>query len=284
MTDFIADRHFSASDGRKIAFCDTGGDGPPVLCLAGLTRDSRDFEPLMLHLVPDYRMISMDYRGRGQSGWAEDAVAEYQLEREGTDAVELLDHLGLEAATVLGTSRGGLIGMGLAANLPGRVRALILNDIGPVLDVGGIEFILAYLGRPLEFPDFDAAAAMLTSLYGPSAPDMTHDDWLAYARRSFFEGEDGRPALSYDPKLRDAVEASLTDAPPDIWPLFESITCPVLALRGANSNILTEETFAEMQTRKPAMAAVAVPDRGHCPLLDEPVSLDALRGFLGGLS
>ncbi|MEL6479663.1 MAG: alpha/beta hydrolase, partial [Pseudomonadota bacterium] len=264
-------------------YADTGGAGAPLLCLAGLTRDSRDFGPLIPHLAGAYRLISMDYRGRGQSDWAKDAVVEYQIPVEGRDALELLDHLGIERAVLVGTSRGGLIGIDLATRQPERLSALVLNDIGPVIDLGGIQFILSYLGRPLEFADFGAAASMLMTVYGPSAPDLSHADWVAYARRSFAD-EQGRPALSYDPKLRDAVEASIPDAPPDLWPLFDAIACPVLTLRGANSNILTAETFAEMQARKPGMSAVEVPDRGHCPLLDEPASLAALRAFLESLT
>ena len=271
--------HFTASDGRRIAFADSGGDGPPVLCLAGLTRDSRDFSVLIPHLTPDFRLIAMDYRGRGQSGWAEDPVAEYDVMVEARDAVELLFHLGLPGAAIIGTSRGGLIGMGLAAQMPGLVKALVLNDIGPELDLGGVGYIMTYLGKPVAFPDFDAAGRAMMAEYGPSAPDLTEADWIAYARRSFHEDQ-GRPTLSYDPKLRDAVAASVSGEVPDLWAIFDGATCPAMVLRGLNSNLLTGETVARMVARKPELAAIDVANRGHCPLLDEPVVLEALIPFL----
>lgn len=269
--------HFTASDGRRIAFSDVG-KGAPILCLAGLTRDARDFGPLRPHLG-DYRMVTMDYRGRGASEWAADPVAEYQLPIESRDALELLDHLDIEAATIVGTSRGGLIGMGLAAMTPDRITALVLNDIGPVLETVGIDFILTYLGQPVNFPDFETAADRLMETYGPTAPDLTLADWQAHAER-LFHADHGRPVLSYDPKLRDAVIASLPDAPPDLWPIFEAITKPMLALRGANSNLLTAETLAGMAARKPGMLTAEIPNRGHCPILDEPETLAALLPFL----
>lgn len=272
-------QHFTSSDGRRIAFTDSGGTGPAVLCLAGLTRDSRDFGPLTPHLTPGFRMIAMDYRGRGASDHAKDPVTEYQLPVEGRDAVELLDHLGLARAALIGTSRGGMIGMGLAATMPARISAMVLNDIGPVIDLNGIALIMTYLGRPIPHTDLDAAAAAFLALYGDSAPDLTHADWRAYAERTFHM-RDARPVLSYDPRLREAVEASIPDAPPDLWPLFEAVACPLLVLRGANSNILSAKTVAEMARRKPALTAVEVPNRGHCPLLDEPAVLDAMIPFL----
>ncbi|MEM7507530.1 MAG: alpha/beta hydrolase [Pseudomonadota bacterium] len=272
-------QHFTASDGRKIAFSDSGGSGPAVLCLAGLTRDSRDFAPLSPHLTPDFRVITMDYRGRGASDHATDPVTEYQPQIEGRDAVELLAHLGIERTSLIGTSRGGMIGMGLAASMPNLIGALVLNDIGPVIDLDGIGVIMTYLGKPIPHTDLDAAAAAFLALYGDTAPDLTLSDWRGYAERTFHM-RDGRPVLSYDPALRGAVEASIPDAPPDLWPLFDAINAPLLILRGENSNILSADTVAEMQRRKPNLTAVEVPNRGHCPMLDEPAVLEAMLPFL----
>ncbi|MBY8974863.1 alpha/beta hydrolase [Rhodobacteraceae bacterium NNCM2] len=269
----------TASDGRRIAFSDTGGDGPAILCLAGLTRDRRDFEALAEHLSPDYRVVSMDYRGRGDSEWAKDPLTEYHPAIEGRDAVELLVHLGIPSATIIGTSRGGMIGMGLAAQAPQLVKALILNDIGPVIEAYGLERIMGYLGRPLPYRTFEAAVAGLKVAFEGGMPTLTDEEWVAYAQRTFHE-ENEHPILSYDAKLREAVEAAMESSPADFWPIFEAVTCPVLVLRGANSDLLADSTVAEMKARKPGTESALIPDRGHCPFLDEPEALDAIDNFL----
>ncbi|MEM7177437.1 MAG: alpha/beta hydrolase [Pseudomonadota bacterium] len=270
---------FTASDGRRIAYSDTGGDGPVVLCLAGLTRDQRDFIDLAAHLGAAYRVIAMDYRGRGQSEWAENPLGEYTPPVEGRDAVELLAHLAIPDVTLLGTSRGGLIGMGLAAQAPALVRALILNDIGPVIDDAGIRRIMSYLGRPLPYANFEAAAQGLKAAYAGDAPTVTDAQWLSYARNTFHDDQ-GHPILSYDPKLRDSVAAAIEGPQIDLWPVYDAISCPLLVLRGANSNLFSAATLDEMQRRKPALTATIVPDRGHCPFLDEPEALAAIDTFL----
>ncbi|MEM1277798.1 MAG: alpha/beta hydrolase [Pseudomonadota bacterium] len=270
---------FKASDGRQIAFTDTGEGGPAVLCLAGLTRDSRDFANLARHLAPQYRVVTMDYRGRGASEWASNPVAEYSVLVEARDAVELLADLGISSTTLLGTSRGGLIGMGLAAQMPGLIRGLILNDIGPELIPSGLDFIMTYLGRPVTHPSFEAAAAGLKAAFEAEATDLTDADWLAFARDTYVE-RDGKPALSYDPKLREAVAAAMSGPMPDLWPIFDAISCPTLVFQGANSGLLSPETVAKMQRRKPSLQAVEIPNRGHCPFLNEPPALTAIDRFL----
>ncbi|MBK0401036.1 alpha/beta hydrolase [Limibaculum sp. M0105] len=273
-----APRRFASADGRRIAY-DVAGDGPAVLCLPGLTRSMRDFEPIAAHLASRHRVLRMDYRGRGGSDWAEAPCAEYTPMVEGGDAALLLAHLGIARTAILGTSRGGLIGMGLAAKAPAMVSCLILNDVGPVIEPAGIEAILGYLGRDPGFPDFDAAAAGLHRAHAASFPDLDRAAWLAQARR-IFRDEGGRPALDYDPRLREAVEAALAAGPADLWPLFDEIEVPILVLRGANSEVLSPATLAQMQARKPGLVAVTVPDRGHVPFLDEPVALAAIDTFL----
>ncbi|MEM9043060.1 MAG: alpha/beta hydrolase [Pseudomonadota bacterium] len=271
--------NFKASDGRRIAYTDTGGSGPIVLCLSGLTRDSRDFAKLKDHLAPEYRVLTMDYRGRGASEWAADPINEYTVLVEGRDAVELLGHLGIPSVLLLGSSRGGLIGMGLAVQTPGLIKALILNDIGPELVPSGLDFIMTYLGRPVAYSDFDAAAAGLKAAFEGEAPDLTDDDWLDFAHDTYAD-QDGKPSLSYDPKLRDAVAAAMEGPLPDLWPFYENVDCPVLVIRGANSGLLSPETVAEMKRRKPALRTAEIPNRGHCPFLDEPSSLAAIQAFL----
>lgn len=270
---------FAAPDGRRLAFHDDGA-GPVVLCLAGLTRDSRDFAALTRHLAPRHRVLRLDARGRGESEWAQDPVAEYQLPVESGDAVALLDHLGIARATIIGTSRGGLIGMGLGAAMPDRVAALVLNDIGPVVEPGGIEAIMGYLGIEPGWASFEEAATEMARTLGPAFPDLDAARWLDFAR-ALYRDEGGRPRLSYDPRLRDAVAASMEAAPADLWAVFDALAeLPLLTIRGGRSNILSAETLAEMARRRPDMAHVTLDNRGHVPFLDEPPALAAIDLFL----
>ncbi|MDT8344430.1 MAG: alpha/beta hydrolase [Thermohalobaculum sp.] len=271
-------RRFASADGRRIAYAQAGA-GPAVLCLPGLTRSMRDFADVAARLARGYRVVRLDYRGRGGSDRAENPLAEYTPMVEGGDAALLMAHLGIARAAILGTSRGGLIGMGLAAKAPAMVSCLILNDVGPVVEPAGLAAIMDYLGREPGFADFAAAAAGLRRSYGAQVAGLDHADWLAFARR-IYRDEGGRPALDYDPRLRESVEAAIAAGPADLWPLFDAIEVPILVLRGANSDLLSAATLAQMQARKPGLIAVTVPDRGHVPFLDEPVAVAAIDAFL----
>ena len=267
--------NFTTSDGVSLYYTDEG-DGLPVLCLAGLTRDGRDFDFVAPHLS-DVRLIRLDYRGRGQSDWADPST--YQIPIEARDAMEVLDHLGISQCAILGTSRGGLVAMVMAATIKDRLLGVALNDIGPDIDPRGLDVIKDYLGRtPALATRQEVAAARKAKMTGfANVPDSR---WLEEAQRLFQE-TDGGLALTYDAKLRDAVLEGGAQPAPDLWPLFDALAgLPLVALRGANSDLLSEETFAEMRRRRPDMIAVEVADRGHIPFLDEPESLDAVRRWL----
>ena len=266
---------FTTSDGLSLHYTDEG-KGIPLLCLAGLTRDGRDFDFVAPHLG-GVRLIRLDYRGRGQSDWG--PFETYQIPVEGRDALELLDHLGLERAAVLGTSRGGLIAMVLAATAKDRLLGVALNDIGPEIADTGLEVIKGYLGRrPPHKTHAEVAkrrAEVMTMF-----TNVPESRWLEEAQRLFVETPAGLE-LTYDPKLRDAVLGQGTQPAPDLWPLFDALAgLPLCGIRGANSDLLTAETFAEMMRRRADMIAVEVPDRGHIPFLDEPEALDALRRWI----
>ena len=266
---------FTSSDGLSLFYTDEG-DGLPVLCLAGLTRDGRDFDFVAPHLQ-DVRLIRLDYRGRGQSDWADPAT--YQVPVEARDAVELLDHLGIDKAAVLGTSRGGLIAMVLAATVKDRLLGVALNDIGPEIAEDGLEVIKAYLGRPPTLTSHSEVAEARARVMAGFA-HVPEERWLEEARRLYTETEDGLK-LTYDPRLREAVLDGGAQPAPVMWPLFDALKgLPLVCLRGANSDLLSAETFAEMKARRPDMIAVEVPDRGHIPFLDEPESLAALERWL----
>ncbi len=272
---------FTTSDGKRIYFEDTGG-GTPLLCLAGLTRNSRDFSFLAPH-VTDLRMITMDYRGRGRSDYDPDYL-NYNIFRESHDAIELLDHLGLEKATVLGTSRGGLIAMALAASHPARLCGAILNDMGPVIEPSGIAKIMEYVGAKPTSKTYDEAAAVLKQVMEPQFPGVSLDVWRKQAEIQY-EKQGDRLALRYDPALRAAlIEQAAAGAIPDMWMFFEALRdIPTCVIRGANSDVLGAETLAEMHVRHPNLISAEVPDRGHVPFLNEPQSLDVIRKVLSAV-
>ncbi|WP_204318712.1 alpha/beta fold hydrolase [Pseudooceanicola aestuarii] len=267
--------HFTAADGASIYFEDAG-EGLPLLCLSGLTRNSRDFDYVAPHL-DGVRMIRMDYRGRGQSDRT--GPDTYTLPRESRDAVALLDHLDIPAAAVLGTSRGGMHGMFLAATAPDRVLGAALNDVGPVLDPGGLEAIMTYLGVPPAHDTLEDAARARQA--GATAfPGVPFDRWLQDTGHTVDVTPDGL-RLAYDPALREAVAATLGGPAPDLWPLFDALKGkPTALIVGANSDLLPASVVAEMIARHPGLIVGHVPDRGHAPFLDEPQALTALRNWL----
>ncbi|WP_417263321.1 alpha/beta fold hydrolase [Celeribacter sp.] len=271
--------YFTTSDGLNLAY-DVQGTGVPVLCLAGLTRNMDDFEPVVEHFADRAQIIRLDSRGRGASDH-DPNVMNYSIPQESADALALLDHLGIDKAAILGTSRGGLIAMALAVTAKARLSGVLLNDIGPEMDAQGLSHIMDYLGRPSAYRSFEDAADKLPKALGAQFPNLSRDQWLTYARRIWAEGE-SRLELRYDPGLLEAIKAqSVTGALPDLWPLFEAFDgLPLALLRGENSNLLPRSTYDEMQRRRPDMIAAEVKDRGHVPFLDEPESLDVIARFL----
>ena len=275
MTDLT---HFRAEDGARLAYRDAG-QGLALLCLPGLTRTMADFDYLIPHLPP-LRLIRMDYRGRGDSDWT--GAATYTVEQEGRDALALLDHLGVGKAAILGTSRGGLIGMVLGAVARDRVLGLCLNDIGPAINRDGLTRIMEYVGRNPAGKTFQDHAARLARSPGFQGVPMAR--WLDEAQRQSIETPSGL-RITYDPALREAFLNGYDAPPTDLWPLFDALAgLPMALIRGANSDLLTAETALEMRARRPDMGFAEVPDRGHVPFLDEPEALTVIRAFLKGLT
>ncbi len=270
---------FVTSDGVRLHYVDEG-QGAPVLCLAGLTRNSLDFTYLMTHMG-DYRVLRMDYRGRGQSEYPDDFMS-YNILREGQDAVELMDHLGLDRVTIIGTSRGGLIAMALSVTNPDRLKAVVLNDIGPEVTQIGIERIMDYVGKTPPFPDLDTAAEAMQAGHARDFPDVPLTRWREQAEFMWEDAPDGGVALRYDARLRDALigQAGVGEAP-DLWQLFDGLKAlPTAAIKGQNSDLLSDETFAKMQARHTEMITAVVPNRGHVPFLDEPEAVAAIHELL----
>ncbi len=274
MTDL---QHVTADDGARLVFRDEGA-GLPLLCLPGLTRSMADFDYLIPHLPP-LRLIRMDYRGRGASDWT--GAATYTVPQEAKDALALLDHLGVAKAVILGTSRGGLIGMLLGATARDRIAGLILNDVGPEIARDGLTRIFDYVGRNPAGRTIEGYAERLSR--SPGFCNVPMSRWLEEARKLSVVTTEGL-RIPYDPALRDAFLQAFEGPPVDLWPLFDGLQgLPLALIRGANSDLLTPETALKMRDRRPDMGFAEVPDRAHIPFLDEPEAVSLIRSFLDGL-
>lgn len=266
---------FTTSDGTRLAYRDEG-TGTPLLCLAGLTRTIGDFDYMVPHLPP-CRLIRMDYRGRGQSQWT--GAESYTVPQEGKDALELLDHLGVDRAAVLGTSRGGLIAMVLAAMAKDRLLGICFNDIGPEIHKPGLEKIMDYVGRnPRALTHAALAKALPRNM--PGFANVPESRWMEEARLHYTADADGL-RITYDPALRDSFLAAFKVPEADLWPLFDACAgLPLALIRGANSDLLSPACAAEMCRRQPDMLFTNVPDRAHIPFLDEPEAIGVLHDWL----
>ncbi len=272
---------YASADGRLQLFArDYGGEGPPLLLLHGLTRNSADFEPLAAHLAGRYRLVVPDQRGRGLSD-IDPEPANYRPNIYAQDMFALLDSLGIASAPLIGTSMGGLMAMIMAAAQPRRVGPIVLNDIGPVLDPAGLARIGSYVGGGGPFANWDAAAAACAAINADAFPGFGHADWMAFARRTCRETVDGHVSFAYDAAIAAGFASPATEQA-DLWPLWAMLgTRPVLVLRGALSDLLAPATVTRMeQEHKGPFESREIPDRGHAPLLDEPEALQAIQAFL----
>lgn len=268
---------FTTSDGLKLAYEDEG-EGTVLLCLPGLTRNARDFDDLA-DAISGVRIVRLTYRGRGDSDYDPNYM-NYNVAQETKDALELLDHLGIEKAVFVGTSRGGLIAMLTAFVAKDRMSGVLLNDIGPEVNKDGISRIMEYLGVQPKEKTFAEAATALQETMGTEFPNLTDANWHQLATRYYETGPNGLQ-LNYDPKLRDSVVAQIAQPEIDLWPFFDAIEgVPLALIRGANSDLISEDCSAEMQRRRPDMIYANIPDRGHVPFLNEPKSVEAIELLL----
>lgn len=287
MTNYTNHHYRSADDRLTLYARDYSADmgGTPILMMHGLTRNSADFENIADVLRRTHRLIIPDQRGRGLSDY--DSVPEnYTPAIYVQDMFALLDSLGIERAILLGTSMGGLIAMLMAASRPKVAEALILNDIGPEVNPDGLARLKTYVGRPVEVNNWDDAAEHCRKTNEIAFPGYSDDDWAEFARRTFVTGKTGAPELAYDMAISQGVEGDEPSAAPaDLWPVWKALhSIPILAIRGETSDILSSETLDKMQTRHDgSFSYIAVPGRGHAPMLDEPAATEAIMRFVGSL-
>lgn len=255
-----------------------------ILCIPGLTRNSRDFEELADHLASRYRVLCADLRGRGKSQYAPDPSSYNPLVYL-KDIRLLLDAAEIEKAVLIGTSLGGMLAMLAAASMRARVCAAVLNDIGPVVEVSGIERIRGYVGQNAGFPSWRAAAASIRDKNRAAFPRWGEEDWMRMAHKTCAEGEDGRVRTDYDKRIAQPLQQSGSPANTDLWSVFEaSRGIPTLAIRGELSDILSQQVFDEMKVRLPGLQQALVRNVGHAPFLTEPEARKAIDAFLKSLN
>ncbi|UTW57240.1 alpha/beta hydrolase [Kordiimonas sp. SCSIO 12603] len=285
MTKYTSE-YFTNPDGLKQHYRDYNNapEGAlTVLCMPGLTRNSKDFAGIAEHLSPKYRVICVEQRGRGLSDWDHDP-SRYRPDVYVGDMKALIEHLGLDQVIALGTSLGGLMTIMMSAMYPGIFKAAIINDIGPEVDPKGIERIMSYVGKGTPPQTWDevieATKLANTGVY----PDFTDEEWLAFAKKLYTE-VDGIPTVQYDPAIRNNFEGQSDQSAPDLWPVFEATKdFPMVVVRGEVSDILSHETLMKMANTHPNLTPVTVPDTGHVPFLTEPECTAAIDKLLASIS
>ena len=277
----------SAGDGLRLhARCYGARSAPtlPVVCLPGLARTAADFEALAEALSSDEsrprRVIALDYRGRGQSEYDRDP-AHYNFQVELADLLAVMAALDATPAILIGTSRGGILAMLLAAVRPSAIAGVVLNDIGPVIEPKGLMRIKGYVGKLPQPRSFEEGAEILRRLFDAQFPKLGPDDWIASARRAFRQ-ENGALVPTYDVKLATTLEGVDFEKPfPPLWQQFDALGhCPMMVIRGANSDILSPSTVEAMRTRRATLETIEVPDQGHAPLLAEADVIARIADFV----
>jgi pimeloyl-ACP methyl ester carboxylesterase len=269
--------HFvSAPDGLRLharGYGIRGGRRRPVVCLPGLARTTDDFDSLAAALANDpdraRYVLAIDYRGRGQSEYDANP-GNYNVATEVADLLAVLTALEVEPAVFVGTSRGGILAMMLATVRPSAIAGVVLNDIGPVIEMKGLVRIKSYLGRLPQPKSFQDGGEMLRSLFSAQFPKLGPDDWTMFARRTFKE-HNGSLTPNYDPKLASVLKGiDMARSLPPLWREYDALaSVPMMVIRGANSDILSEQTVAEMRVRRADIDVLVVPEQGHAPLLVE---------------
>ncbi|MGO4449454.1 alpha/beta fold hydrolase [Phyllobacterium sp. TAF24] len=291
MADSVRDIHFSAPDGLQLygrlyqPEVKTGN--LPVICLPGLTRNSRDFHELALFLSQHPQtprpVITFDYRGRGRSAYDPD-WSHYNIGVEAGDVIAGLTHLQINQAVFLGTSRGGLITHILAAIAPQLLAGVILNDIGPEISVEGLQQIGSYLNGARQPTNWNDAADLQRQVHGEYFPALTSEDWQRFARAIYRE-DNGVIRSDYDPNLLKTMEnIDYTQKLPDLWAQFDLMKdLPLLVIRGENTKLLAQETVEEMQRRHNSLQVFNVSGQGHAPLLETGRIPDLIAAFVAGV-
>lgn len=275
------DLYYQSKDGLTLYARHYHASGAPTLiCMPGLTRNSADFQWLCDHLMGQYNIYTMDFRGRGNSQWDVDS-ANYNPLSYARDLESLIHHEQLTNVSLIGTSLGGLVAMIYLAHFEHSVRALVLNDIGPEVNAQGLNRIQQYVGKSCVAESWQDAIAMVKSINSEFFPGLDSNQWESIARALMHEADDGRITFSYDPAIAAAKSNNDSESIPNLWAEFDKLgSLPLLVLRGEFSDILDAQCIRQMQRRHPAMDFCEVANRGHAPLLNEPEVLQTVKKFL----
>lgn len=270
----------SPSGLHRMAYTEWGeADNPRVLvCVHGLTRSGRDFDFLAREMASHYRVVCPDVVGRGDSAWLKDPAG-YIIPQYVADMVNLIARLDVAAVHWLGTSMGGIIGMALAGMENTPVTRLVINDVGPVITAESVKRIGDYVGVDPTWATFDEAQAYVKLISAPFGP-LSEDDWRFLARHTVRQRADGRWGFAYDPRIAEPFKAAFAGQDIDLWPLYESITCPTLVIRGAESDLLSRDTWQQMGQRGPNAGLAEVPGVGHAPMFLSGDQVSIVRDFL----
>jgi pimeloyl-ACP methyl ester carboxylesterase len=275
------DRYWTSGDGLRLHYRDYDGpsDRPPIVCLPGLTRNARDFEPVADRYAGTWRVLSLDFRGRGMSDY-DPKPENYAPPTYAADVLALFDEMKLERAVLFGTSLGGLVTMILAAAAHDRIAGAMLNDIGPEIDPRGIERIRGYVGRASEFATWEEFASALAARNADVYPRYNAAQWEVFARRICREHE-GRIAFDYDMAISNTFNRAPNGPAESAWPLYQALAgFPLLILRGELSDLLDAGVARKMAEVLPDAELVIVDDVGHAPALDEPEAIAGIDRLL----
>ncbi|WEK01736.1 MAG: alpha/beta hydrolase [Candidatus Sphingomonas phytovorans] len=276
-------RYWWSNDGLRLHYRDYPGreDRPPIVCLPGLTRNARDFEDLAARLSPEWRVIAVDLRGRGESAYAKDPMTYVPLTYV-QDVEALLGELAVPSFIAFGTSLGGIVTMLLAGTAREKIAGALLNDVGPEIETAGLSRIRTYVGKSNTWPTWMHAARAVAEANGDVYPHYEIEDWLAMAKRLYRLNSAGRIVLDYDMKIAEPFRVPGNEAGPDMWRALEQLKeVPVLILRGGRSDVLGARTAERMAAALEDAELVTVTGVGHTPALDEPEAVAAIDRLLG---
>lgn len=275
-----------SNDGLRLHARDYAGSkkAPPILCLPGLTRNARDYEALAERLSPDWRVIAVEFRGRGESAQAKDPMS-YVPPTYVQDVDKLIDELGLKQVILFGTSLGGIVSVLIATTRPGLVKGILLNDVGPEISERGLDRIRGYVGQGGSHMSWVHAARAIAETNADVYPHYDLHDWIAMAKRLCRLNSAGRIVFDYDMRIAEPFRVPGGDGAADLWPAFKAIgDIPVAIVRGGLSDILLDKVAQKMVKTLPRAKTATVPDTGHAPTLDEPearAAIDALLSEVG---
>jgi pimeloyl-ACP methyl ester carboxylesterase len=265
---------------HRIAYREWGDARNPsvLVCVHGITRCARDFDALAAVLSDRYRVICPDMAGRGDSDWLPDPML-YAIPQYVADMVTLIARLDVEQVHWVGTSMGGLIGMSLAVQPETPITRLVVNDVGPVVGKAAIDRIASYIGMAPAFPDFAAAEKYVRSVIATFGPH-SEAEWRFLAEVVLRRNPDGSLRMHYDPKIAEPFRAALPEKDLELWPLWDAIRCPVLVLRGAQSDLLLPAHCEQMKQRGPKAKVIEIAGVGHAPTLMHEDQIELVRDFL----